>query len=122
MSANYVDRSEPYLLAGNSRNGLLSWLNGFVVLPDETVGGAIRTDLALCIVDAIVCIIRASAGTSCARIVYAFDAGLNIFGLDLFIESVAGKNDAKTFKPFAFVHRGIKITLEPVADVDTRHY
>lgn len=48
-------------------------------------------------------------------------AGLNVFGLDLFIESVAGKTDAKTFDPFSFKHRGIKITLEPCADVDTRH-
>lgn len=49
-------------------------------------------------------------------------AGLNVFGLDLFIESIAGKGDAKTFEPFSFKHRGIKITLEPYADVDTAHH
>lgn len=47
--------------------------------------------------------------------------GLNVFALDLFCESVAGKTDAKTFDPFVFKHRGIKITLEPYADVDTSH-
>ncbi len=50
------------------------------------------------------------------------DVGLNIWGLDLFVESVAGKNDAKTFQTFSFIHRGIKITLEAVSDVDTKHY
>lgn len=50
------------------------------------------------------------------------DAGLNIWGLDLFIESVAGKKDAKTFDAFTFIHRGIRITLAPEGEVDTRHY
>ena len=50
------------------------------------------------------------------------DAGLNLFGLQLFIESVAGKTDAKTFSPLIFLHRGVKITLEPSGDVDTRHH
>jgi hypothetical protein len=50
------------------------------------------------------------------------DAGLNAFGLQLFAESVAGKADAKTFTPFAFIFRNIKITLEPVGEVDTSHH
>jgi hypothetical protein len=50
------------------------------------------------------------------------DAGLNAFGLQLFAESVAGKTDAKTFKPFAFIFRNIKVTLEPLGDVDTSHH
>lgn len=50
------------------------------------------------------------------------DAGLNAFGLQLFAESVAGKNDATTFTPFSFIFRGIKITLEPHGEVDTRHH
>jgi hypothetical protein len=49
------------------------------------------------------------------------DAGLNLWGLQLFAESVAGKNDSKTFSPFVFLHRGIKVTLEPSGEVDTRH-
>lgn len=49
------------------------------------------------------------------------DVGLNVFGLQLFVESVAGKNDAKTFDPFSFIYKGIKITMEPIRDVDTRH-
>jgi len=31
--------------------------------------------------------------------------GLNAFGLQLFVESVADKNDAKTFDPFSFIYR-----------------
>lgn len=50
------------------------------------------------------------------------DAGLNAFGLQLFAESVAGKTDAKTFNPFVFMFRNIKITLEPVGEVDTAHH
>jgi hypothetical protein len=50
------------------------------------------------------------------------DGGFNAFGLQLFAESVAGKKDAKTFKPFAFNFRNIKITLEPVDEVDTSHH
>jgi hypothetical protein len=50
------------------------------------------------------------------------DVGLNAFALQLFAESVAGKSDAKTFTPFSFVYRGIKITLEPHGQVDTRHH
>lgn len=49
------------------------------------------------------------------------DAGLNAFALQLFAESVAGKNNAKTFTPFSFIYRGVKITLEPHGEVDTRH-
>jgi hypothetical protein len=49
------------------------------------------------------------------------DVGLNAFGLQLFVESVAGKNDAKTFDRFSFIYKGVKVTLEPVRDVDTRH-
>ena len=39
------------------------------------------------------------------------DAGLNAFALQLFAESVAGKEDAKTFDRFAFIFRNIKVTL-----------
>jgi hypothetical protein len=50
------------------------------------------------------------------------DAGFNAFGLQLFVESVAGKTDAKTFDPFTFKFRNITITLEPDGEVDTRHH
>lgn len=50
------------------------------------------------------------------------DAHLNAFGLQLFAESVAQGVDGKTFKPFAFKFRGIKITLEPDGEVDTSHH
>lgn len=50
------------------------------------------------------------------------DAGFNAFGLQLFAESVAGKTDAKTFTPFAFKFRNIKVTLEPDGEVDTSHH
>lgn len=49
------------------------------------------------------------------------DAGLNAWGLQLFVESVAGKEDASTFKPFSFVYKNVKISLEPIGPVDTRH-
>lgn len=50
------------------------------------------------------------------------DAGLNAFGLQLFIESIANKKDAKSFSPLSFRYRGIKITLEPCGEIDTRHH
>jgi hypothetical protein len=50
------------------------------------------------------------------------DAGFNAFGLQLFAESVAGKTDAKTFDPFTFKFRNIKITLAPDGEVDTSHH
>lgn len=50
------------------------------------------------------------------------DAGLNAFGLQLFAESVAGKDNATTFKPFTFKFRNIRITLEPDGQVDTSHH
>jgi hypothetical protein len=50
------------------------------------------------------------------------DAGLNAFALQLFAESVAGKDGAKTFTPFSFIFRNIKITLEPNGEVDTSHH
>ena len=50
------------------------------------------------------------------------DAGLNAFALQLFVESVAGHRDAKTFSPFSFRFRGITITLQPDGEVDTRHH
>lgn len=50
------------------------------------------------------------------------DAGLNAFGLQVFIESIANKKDAATFSPIAFRYRGIKITLEPDGEIDTRHH
>jgi hypothetical protein len=51
-----------------------------------------------------------------------FDAGLNAFGLQLFIESIADKKDAKDFRPITFRFRGIKITFEPDGEIDTRHH
>lgn len=50
------------------------------------------------------------------------DIGFNAFGLQLFAESVAGQTDAKTFEPFSFIFRNIKITLEPHGEVDTSHH
>jgi hypothetical protein len=50
------------------------------------------------------------------------DAGLNAFGLQLFIESIANKTDAKDFQPLSFKFRGIKITMEPDGEIDTRHH
>jgi len=41
------------------------------------------------------------------------DAGLNGFGLQLFMESVITKKDAKTFEPFSFIYKGVKVTLAP---------
>ncbi len=49
------------------------------------------------------------------------DAGLNAFGLQLFVESIAGKKDVATFVPFTFRYKGVKITLEPDGVIDTRH-
>jgi len=42
------------------------------------------------------------------------DAGLNVFGLQLFLESVVDKVDATTFDALSFTYKGVKITLEPV--------
>lgn len=49
------------------------------------------------------------------------DAGLNAFGLQLFIESIAKMKDAKTFSPITFKFRGIRITMQPDGEIDTRH-
>ncbi len=51
------------------------------------------------------------------------DAGLNGFGLQLFIESVAAKKDAGTFTAFTFSYKGILVTLAPDPDraIDGRH-
>lgn len=50
------------------------------------------------------------------------DAGLNAFGLQLFVESIANMKDAATFKPITFKFRGIRITMQPDGDIDTRHH
>lgn len=52
------------------------------------------------------------------------DAGLNAFGLQLFIESIANKRDAKYFKAISFQFRGIKVTFEPQPGIpiDTSHH
>jgi len=50
------------------------------------------------------------------------DAGFNAFGLQLFIESIADKKDAKDFKAISIRFRGIKITFEPDGEIDTRHH
>jgi len=41
------------------------------------------------------------------------DAGLNGFGLLLFIKSVKDKKDWATFEPFSFIYKGVKVTLAP---------
>ena len=50
------------------------------------------------------------------------DSGLNAFALQLFAESVANKKDVKSFRPFSFKFRNIRITLEPAGEIDTRHH
>jgi len=52
------------------------------------------------------------------------DAGMNAFGLQLFVESIANKKDAESFGPLSFVYRGIRVTLEPEPGevIDTRHH
>lgn len=40
-------------------------------------------------------------------------AGMNVFGLQLFVDSLARKKDAGTFEPFSFIYRKIKVTLAP---------
>jgi hypothetical protein len=51
------------------------------------------------------------------------DSGLNAFGLQLFVESVAAKKDAGTFTPFTFSYKGILVTLAPDPEraIDGRH-
>ena len=51
------------------------------------------------------------------------DSGLNAFGLQLFVESVADKKDAETFKPFTFSYKGILVTLAPNPErpIDGKH-
>lgn len=51
-----------------------------------------------------------------------FSAGLNAFGLQLFVESIAEMHDAATFKPITFKFRGIRITMQPDGEIDTRHH
>lgn len=46
------------------------------------------------------------------------DAGLNAFGLQLFIESIAVMKDAATFSPMTFRFRGIKFTMEPDGPIE----
>jgi len=41
------------------------------------------------------------------------DVGLNVFGLQLFIESIADKEGVETFSPISFVYKGVKVTFEP---------
>ncbi len=41
------------------------------------------------------------------------DSGFNVFGLQLFLKSMEGFPDIKTFNPLSFVYQGVKITLEP---------
>ena len=42
------------------------------------------------------------------------DAGMNGFGLQLFIESLTKKKDSATFEAFSFICENIKLTLEPI--------
>jgi hypothetical protein len=52
------------------------------------------------------------------------DAGLNAFGLQLFIESVAKRNRAAAFKPIKFSYLGVMVTIEPhpTKEIDRRHH
>ncbi len=50
------------------------------------------------------------------------NAGLNAFGLQLFVESIANKKDASEFNPITFKFRGIKITMQPDGPIHTRHH
>lgn len=50
------------------------------------------------------------------------DAGLNAFGLQLFVESIAKMKDAKTFTPITFRFRGLRITMQPDGEIDTSHH
>jgi len=53
---------------------------------------------------------------------HLINAGLNAFGLQLFVESIASHKDAGGFKPITFKFRGIKITMEPDGPIDTSHH
>ncbi len=53
---------------------------------------------------------------------HLIDAGLNAFALQLFVESIANKKDAATFTAIAFRFRGIRFTMEPDGEIDTRHH
>jgi hypothetical protein len=52
------------------------------------------------------------------------DAGLNGFALQLLVESILVKKDAKTFEPFTLSFRGILFTLapDPHRELDGRHH
>ena len=41
------------------------------------------------------------------------DAGMNGFGLLLFMKSIKDKKDSATFKPFSFIYKDVKVTLAP---------
>jgi len=41
------------------------------------------------------------------------DAGMNGFGLLLFMKSIKDKKDSATFEPFSFIYKGVKVTLAP---------
>jgi len=41
------------------------------------------------------------------------DSGFNVFGLKLFLESIADFPDVKDFKPLSFVYKNIQVTLRP---------
>jgi hypothetical protein len=52
------------------------------------------------------------------------DAGFNAFGLQLFCESFADRAKGDQFRPFTFIFRGLKFTVECVEgeQIDTRHH
>jgi hypothetical protein len=50
------------------------------------------------------------------------DVGLNAFGLQMFVESIANKKDAAGFSPITFRFRGIRVTMQPDGKIDTRHH
>jgi hypothetical protein len=56
-----------------------------------------------------------------------FDAGFNAFGLQLFLESFAGRMNPENPDaglPFSFEFRGLRFTVErePGMEIDTRHH
>jgi len=50
------------------------------------------------------------------------EVGLNGFGLQLFVESIANLQKGQVFKPMSFRFRGIKVTLEQDGELDLRHH
>jgi hypothetical protein len=67
---------------------------------------------------------QASSEIAHVGIQQLIDAGFNAFGLQLFCESFADRAKAEQFRPFRFIFRGLKFTVERVEgeELDTRHH